>query len=214
MREASIATCWIPAAARLAMDAARLTGSGVVSPAPCGMPGATSPRVPSEAALWAPRAQSCRRKSAVLVLPLVPVTAAMRRGCGPAMRAAICARRRRGSASRIRGRGGTPAGQSGALRRQNGRGSARHGIGDIVPSVMRAPRKGCEELARLHLAAVRGDAADIDISGPRWAGPAVAGSCLHQINEPHRREPGRDTSRRAASWRPPRRARSSRPSPL
>ena len=105
-------------------------------------------------------------------------------------------------------------GPVGALRRQNGRGSARHGIGDIVPSVMRAPRKGCEEIARLHLAAVRGDAADIDISGPRWAGPAVAGSCLHQINEPHRREPGRDTSRRAASWRPPRRARSSRPSPL
>ena len=110
--DASIAACATPARARPASVSARVTGSGVVRPGPGSKPGAIRPSVPRLAALVPPAAQIWRRNSTVLVLPLVPVTATTVAGCGPASAAAICASRRRGSGSRISGRGGTPCGQS------------------------------------------------------------------------------------------------------
>ena len=69
---------WVmPIWASLAKLACRVSGSGVVSPPALSQPGAMMPKVPTEAALSPNPDQICRVKSAVEVLPLVPVTATM-----------------------------------------------------------------------------------------------------------------------------------------
>ena len=108
-------------------------------------------------------AQSWRMNSTVLVLPLVPVTATTVFGCGPARKAAICASARRGSASMISGRGGTPAGQVRVGRRQHRHGAACHRLGDERPAIDPRARQGGEQVARRDVAAVGGHAGDVEM---------------------------------------------------
>ena len=128
----------------------------------------------------------------MLVLPLVPVTATTVSGCGPASTAAICARRRRGSGSRISGRGGTPGGQSVPVGRQHGDGAARHRIGDEGAAVGAAAGQRGEQVAGHHLAAVGGHAGDVQ-GGDGLPGGGERGrlpdSAAHEVSEPQRRAP-------------------------
>ena len=82
-------------------------------------------------------------KPATEVLPLVPVTAAMQRGCAPKKRAAISARRRRGSGSRT----------SGTRQRRRGAAPGR-------PSTAAAPRAIASAMKRRPSARLPGSAAN------------------------------------------------------
>ena len=134
---------------------------------------------------WPASAQSWRRNSTVLVLPLVPVTATTVAGCAAGERRGELGEARRGSGSSISGRGGTPGGQLGAGRRQHGGGAARDRLGDEGAAVRaRRPGRAANRIAGRDLAAVGGDAGDVQLparapgggpaaAGRRWSGTAA-----------------------------------------
>ncbi len=69
-----------------------------------------------------------------------------------------------------------PAGQSVPCGRQHGGGAAIHRIGDEVAAVAAAAGKGCEQEAGRHLAAVGGDAAQVECRGMAPGGGRVGAS--------------------------------------
>jgi hypothetical protein len=80
----------------------------VVSEPYSSRPGAATPVVPMLAAGLPSRSQICRVKEATEVLPLVPVTATIVRGCTPKKRAAESASASLGSSTAMTGTGRFP----------------------------------------------------------------------------------------------------------
>ena len=145
------------------MRAREATGSGVVRPGPGSNPGAASrPSVPRLAALVPPSRQIWRRKSTVLVLPLVPVTATTTAGWRPASRAA----RLRQAPARL-----VVLDQGGAAARLAAR-RCRSGA-----STARAPRSTASAMKCVPSVRLPGRAAN---RKPGRTSPAVGGDAGHQ----------------------------------
>ena len=162
--DASIARWVTPSLAREARIECSSIGSGVVWFSVLVPRGPTTPTVPRLAARNPSAVQIWRTKEVTEVLPLVPVTATTVLGWRAKKRAAISARRWRGSLSSMTG--SEVEGRAHSLGDEDRGSTPLHGLVDEARAVRLHAGKRGEEIAGHNLAAVGGEPRYRD-AGPR-----------------------------------------------